>query len=82
MADFAHGAGGYLTGLDISADGSTRLVRTDTYGAYIWNDPSYQWMQLVTKSSMAAIDIKVDITAGVYEIRVAPNLPTRLCMAY
>ena len=31
------GAGGYLTGMDISPDGSTRIVRADTYGAYIWN---------------------------------------------
>src|ERR1700730_590989 len=31
------GAGGWLTGLDISTDGSTRVVRTDTYGAYIWD---------------------------------------------
>jgi photosystem II stability/assembly factor-like uncharacterized protein len=76
------GAGGYLTGLDISADGSTRLVRTDTYGAYIWNDTFSKWTQLVTKNSMPAIDIKVDNAAGVYEIRVAPNLPTRVYMAY
>jgi hypothetical protein len=76
------GAGGYLTGLDISADGSTRVVRTDTYGAYIWDDPSSQWTQLVTTSSMPPIDVKIDNNAGVYEIRVAPNLPTRLYMAY
>jgi len=76
------GAGGWVTGLDISTDGSTRVARTDTYGAYIWDDPSSQWMQLVTTNSMPPIDIKVDNNAGVYEIRVAPKLPTRLYMAY
>src|SRR4029453_2610086 len=35
------GAGGWLTGMDISADGSTRVVRTDTYGAYVWE--STRW---------------------------------------
>ena len=76
------GAGGSLTGLDISPDGSTRVVRADTYGAYIWDDARSQWIQLVTTSSMSAFDVGVDSGEGVYEIRVAPHLPTRLYMAY
>src|SRR5438445_8644474 len=73
------GAGGWITGIDISADGSTRLGRTDTYGAYIFTT---QWQQLVTATSMPATDATVDKNAGVYEIRVAPGTPTRLYMAY
>jgi hypothetical protein len=42
------GAGGFLTGIDISADGSTRVVRADTYGAYVWESPLSQWKQIVT----------------------------------
>jgi photosystem II stability/assembly factor-like uncharacterized protein len=76
------GAGGWLTGIDFSADGSTRVVRTDTYGAYIWDAAVSQWAQLVTSASMPAADVGVDKNAGVYEIRVAPSLPTRLYMAY
>lgn len=76
------GAGGWLTGIDISIDGSTRLVRTDTYGAYIWDAPKAQWKQLVTASSMPASDVTIDNGAGVYEIRVAPREATRLYMAY
>jgi hypothetical protein len=76
------GAGGFITGLDASPDGSTRLVRTDTYGAYIWDVPQNQWKQLVTSRSMPPADLGVDKNSGVYEIRVAPNLPTRLYMAY
>jgi hypothetical protein len=45
------GAAGWLVGLDINRDG-TRLVRTDTYGAYIWDASSQTWSQLVTQSRM------------------------------
>ena len=40
-----------LIGMDIAPDG-TMVVRTDTYGAYIWNGT--QWQQLVTSTSMPA----------------------------
>ena len=76
------GAGGWLTGLDISTDGSTVVVRADTYGAYILNVASSQWRQVVTTSSMPAPDRGVDMNSGVYEIRIAPSLPTRVYMAY
>jgi hypothetical protein len=76
------GGGGFVTGIDISPDGSTRIVRTDTYGAYIWNPALSQWTQLVTSDAMPAADVSVDSGAGVYEFRVAPNTPTRLYMAY
>jgi photosystem II stability/assembly factor-like uncharacterized protein len=76
------GGGGFLTGIDISSDGSTRLARADTYGAYIWHAAVSEWIQLVTSSSMPASDVKVDSSAGVYEIRVAPSEPNRLYMAY
>ena len=46
------GAGGWLTGIDIAPD-DTMVVRTDTYGAYIWNGT--QWQQLVTSTSMPAV---------------------------
>src|SRR5207244_5575668 len=39
------GGGGYVTGIDIAPD-NTMVVRTDTYGAYIWNGT--QWQQLIT----------------------------------
>lgn len=74
------GAGGFVTGLDISGDGSTRVVRTDTYGGYVWD--TSQWRQLVTSSSMPADDVGVEKEAGVFEIRVAPGSPTRLYMSY
>ena len=76
------GAGGWLTGIDISPDGSTRVVRADTYGAYIWDFNLAAWKQIVTSNSMPTADVGVDKNSGVYEIRVAPSLPARLYMAY
>ena len=45
------GAGGFVDGIDIAPD-DTMVVRTDTYGAYIWNGT--EWQQLVTATSMPA----------------------------
>src|SRR5215212_5437999 len=70
------GAGGYLTGMDIASDG-TKVVRTDTYGAYLWTGS--EWQQLVTTSSMPGGQA---IAQGVYEIRIAPSNTNILYMEY
>jgi hypothetical protein len=44
------GAGGYLTGIDIAPDG-TKVVRTDTHGAYKMKSDG-TWEQLITAESM------------------------------
>ena len=67
------GAGGFVTGIDIAPDG-TMVVRTDTYGAYIWNGT--QWQQLVTSTSMPAAFVQqtsATSAQGVYEIQIAPS---------
>ena len=84
------GAGGYLTGLNIASDG-TRVVRTDTYGAYLY-DPSAPnpgnaggrgaWQQLVTINSMPALDFGFGKHAGVYEIVIAPSDTSRIYMYF
>src|SRR5262245_34050397 len=73
------GGGGYVTGLDVSANGATMAVRTDTYGGYGRDSP---WRQGGTASSMPAAGGNTAASAGVYGIRVAPNDPTRLYMSY
>jgi len=74
------GAGGYLTGIDIAPD-DTMVVRTDTYGAYIWNGT--EWQQLVTSTSMpAAFSAGVSNGQGVYEIQIAPSNSNILYMEY
>jgi photosystem II stability/assembly factor-like uncharacterized protein len=75
------GGGGYLTGMDLSPDGRTRCVRTDTYGAYCWDDAQARWTQIVTARSLPASDVAPGIGEGVYELRIAPSQPTRLYMA-
>lgn len=61
------GAGGWLVGIDVAPDG-TMVVRTDTYGAYLWNGTG--WTQIVTANSMPA---DVYYSASVYELRIAPS---------
>ena len=73
------GAGGWLVGMDIAADG-TMVVRADTYGAYVWDDT--HWRQLVTADSMPAADVQALVADGVYEIRIAPNDSQRLYLMY
>ena len=71
-----------LTGIDIAPDG-TMVVRTDTYGAYIWNGT--QWQQLVTSTSMPAAFVTptlAGIHQGVYEIQIAPSNSNILYMMY
>ncbi|WP_426442336.1 hypothetical protein [Bradyrhizobium genosp. P] len=73
------GAGGFVTGIDIAPD-DTMVVRTDTYGAYIWNGT--QWQQLVTATSMPAADLTANNAQGVYEIQIAPSNTDILYMMF
>lgn len=86
------GAGGFSTGIDIECDqgygactGSgttTKVVRTDTYGAYIWNSSLSVWQQLLNSTTLPSGDPMNAIGAcinsasaacGIYEIRIAPS---------
>ena len=73
----AIGAGGQLTGIDIAPDG-TKVVKADTFGAYIWNETTRRWDQLITAQSWGAM--VVSGASGVWEIRIAPSRTTRLYM--
>jgi hypothetical protein len=76
------GAGGFVTGIDISPDSSTVLVRADTYGAYFLNQ-NKRWRQLVASWRLPAADRDVETdNRGVYEIVVAPSNPNRVYMAW
>jgi hypothetical protein len=46
------GAGGWVTGITISPDGLTRLVRTDTMGAWRWDTATDAWVACITGTSM------------------------------
>jgi hypothetical protein len=82
------GAGGYVTGMDVDPTGTTFVLRTDTYGAYV-GDGSGPWRQVVSARTMPASLVSSFTTGtvqllgeGVYEIRVAPSDPNRLFMIF
>ncbi|MEM6300351.1 MAG: hypothetical protein AAF749_01320 [Pseudomonadota bacterium] len=67
------GAGGFVTGIDIADDG-TRVVRTDVYGAYIWDPQIDEWVQLATVDSFPSITAGVEKSVqGVYEVAIYPK---------
>src|SRR6185437_4429322 len=55
----------------------TKVVKTDVFGAYIWSAITNRWDQVVTASSG-----KFTVAQGVWEIRIAPSLTSRLFMIY
>lgn len=78
----AIGAGGFITGLSIDPTGTTRLARTDVYGAYLWLSEEARWTQLVTSATMPRDDlIQNGLNEGVYDLAVAPSDPDRIYLA-
>ncbi len=75
----AIGAGGFITGIDLHRDGVERVIRTDTYGAYLW--ANNRWNQLVTATSMPA-DERLPTGGGVTDVVIAPTSTQRLYMYY
>jgi hypothetical protein len=80
------GAGGWITGIDASLDGTTYTLRTDTYGGYVGNPNAGEtWQQLVRADTMPvsfAASMGDALAEGVYELRVAPSDGNRLYMVY
>lgn len=73
------GGGGFVTGMSFSDDGTTRYVRTDTYGDYRWNDSTSQWDQMLTYQTMnAAYTVANGAGRPTYEVVVAPSDPNRV----
>ena len=73
------GAGGFIQGIDIDFDG-TMVIRTDVYGAYIWDGS--QWDQLISTSSMPTAFVNTGNNSGVYELRIAPSNSNIMYMEY
>ena len=94
------GAGGFLHNLDIQCDRgigrcagtgtTTKVARTDTYGAY-WYNPNATncgnaaatgcWQQLITVASFSDSLFNICFAAcGVYEIRIAPSNTSHIYM--
>lgn len=75
------GDGGFIDGMSIAPD-DTMVVRTDTYGAYLWDGS--QWQQLVNANSMPASFVvhAQFYNDGVYEIQIAPSNSSTIYMVY
>ena len=78
----AIGGGGFITGYNSDPSGTTRIIRTDVYGAYLWLSDQKRWAQLVNSSSMPEPDrVQDGMNEGVFEIVVAPSDANRIYMA-
>jgi len=75
------GAGGFVTGIDIAPDG-TKVIRTDTYGGYVWDAAAATWRQVLTAQSLPTEEAGSDMAGGIYEIAVAPSRSSRLYMLH
>lgn len=68
------GAGGWVVGISISPDGNTRLVRTDTLGAWRWDTAANQWVACITGSSIPSPYNAMDSGEGVQAIVAANSI--------
>lgn len=67
----AIGGGGFVTAIRLSSDGNTRLVRTDTFGAYRWDGT--KWINTNTPAGLGG-NAGTDLSnAGCFEIVIAPG---------
>jgi len=77
--------GGYVTGVDVSSDGSTKVLRNDTYGAWFWDSASSSFKQVLDSARLnnsnlvlGGITTQPCIGMNIYEIRIAPSDPQRI----
>lgn len=75
----AIGGGGYIVGINLHPNGVDRIIRTDTYGAYIWRGDA--WAQLVTTASMPSEDRQVTGLGSVDAV-FAPSDANRIYLFY
>lgn len=75
----AIGGGGFIVGIMLHPNGVDRIVRTDTYGAYVWRGT--KWAQLVTSTSMPVED-RGSIGGGAVDAVFAPSNPKRIYLFF
>jgi hypothetical protein len=76
------GGGGFVMGMSMSADGSTKVIYTDAGGASILDNSSGLWEQLITSARMpdnGDFDVG-NRQGGCYSIAVAPSDSSRIYM--
>ena len=75
------GNGGLLTGVDVAPDG-TKVVRTDSYGAYVWDDPSDKWFPILSQTVMSTGTWDGTLGDGVEEIVIDPQNSNTIWMLW
>ena len=76
------GAGGWIVGVSLSPDDRTIFGRTDTGGAFRWDEASGRWTQVVTAMSLPAADVRLGDYEGVASLVAAPSRSDRAYMAW
>lgn len=76
------GAGGFITGIDMSSDGTVFLAQTDVYGLYRWSVTSNRWAQVLQAQRMPQENRQEDQSFGVYALAIAPSNSKRVYMAW
>lgn len=74
------GAGGFVTGMVATTDGSERVIfaRTDVGGAHRWDDDARRWYQVIRASTV--IDGIESSDYSVASLAVAPSSPERVLL--
>jgi len=67
------GAGGWITGMDIHPSGTPKFARSDVGGAYVLNENTNEWQQVVNAFSMPSVDVAFNKYEGVTSIVSAPS---------
>lgn len=76
------GAGGFISGIDISPGGEQMVIRTDTHGGYRWDAGEDKWVHLIDAQTLPAEDVEPYMGRGMYAIAIAPSNPNRLYTAW
>jgi photosystem II stability/assembly factor-like uncharacterized protein len=80
---FAQGAlagGGYVKDIDISPDGTTRVVSTDVASGWVWDAALSKWQNVLSFSRVPPAYRRWGSSRNCWAIRCAPSLPARVYM--
>lgn len=78
------GGGGFITGIDITSDG-TKLARSDTPPSlFLWSDIKNKWLGLNLSTSMPTsfVSPRSDKCVGCWAARIAPSLTSTIYQVY
>ena len=80
FAQGALGGGGYVKDIDISPDGTTRVVSTDVANGWVWDAVTSKWQNVLNYSKVPAAYRHWGSARNCWAIKCAPSLPTRVYM--